>query len=258
MTKTIHFSTYSSIKIGPAIDVLMIDSIMPLPQGYRLIGGANNLLVSPTPPPLAMLDKTFDFIRIEEDGLLHIGGSTPSGKILSFAKKNDLAHFELTQKLPGTLGGMVAMNAGLKEWEIFNHLHSIRTEKGWILKENIPHSYRFAQIDGIIYEASFVIEKGFDLSLLEMFKKMRDNQPKEPSAGSCLKNPSGYFAGKLIDDVGFKGKRIGNMMFSNVHANFLVNCGGGTFAEAMELIKTVKKEVFERFNVNLEEEIIIL
>ena len=98
MTKTIHFSTYSSIKIGPAIDVFMIDSIMPLPQGYRLIGGANNLLVSPTPPPLAMLDKTFDFIRIEEDGLLHIGGSTPSGKILSFAKKNDLAHFELTQK----------------------------------------------------------------------------------------------------------------------------------------------------------------
>ena len=258
MTKTIHFSTYSSIKIGPAIDVFMIDSIMPLPQGYRLIGGANNLLVSPTPPPLAMLDKTFDFIRIEEDGLLHIGGSTPSGKILSFAKKNDLAHFELTQKLPGTLGGMVAMNAGLKEWEIFNHLHSIRTEKGWILKENIPHGYRFAQIDGIIYEASFVIEKGFDLSLLEMFKKMRDNQPKEPSAGSCFKNPSGYFAGKLIDDVGFKGKRIGNMMFSNVHANFLVNCGGGTFAEAMELIKTVKKEVFERFNVRLEEEIIIL
>ena len=258
MTKTIHFSTYSSIKIGPAIDVLMIDTIMPLPQGYRLIGGANNLLVSPTPPPLAMLDKTFDFIRIEEDGLLHIGGSTPSGKILSFAKKNDLAHFELTQKLPGTLGGMVAMNAGLKEWEIFNHLHSIRTEKGWILKENIPHGYRFAQIDGIIYEASFVIEKGFDLSLLEMFKKMRDNQPKEPSAGSCFKNPSGYFAGKLIDDVGFKGKRIGNMMFSNVHANFLVNCGGGTYAEAMELIKTVKKEVFERFNVNLEEEIIIL
>ena len=258
MTKTIHFSTYSSIKIGPAIDVFMIDSIMPLPQGYRLIGGANNLLVSPTPPPLAMLDKTFDFIRIEEDGLLHIGGSTPSGKILSFAKKNDLAHFELTQKLPGTLGGMVAMNAGLKEWEIFNHLHSIRTEKGWILKENIPHGYRFAQIDGIIYEASFVIEKGFDLSLLEMFKKMRDNQPKEPSAGSCFKNPSGYFAGKLIDDVGFKGKRIGNMMFSNVHANFLVNCGGGTYAEAMELIQTVKKEVFERFNVKLEEEIIIL
>ena len=258
MTKTIHFSTYSSIKIGPAIDVFMIDTIMLLPQGYRLIGGANNLLVSPTPPPLAMLDKTFDFIRIEEDGLLHIGGSTPSGKILSFAKKNDLAHFELTQKLPGTLGGMVAMNAGLKEWEIFNHLHSIRTEKGWILKENIPHGYRFAQIDGIIYEASFVIEKGFDLSLLEMFKKMRDNQPKEPSAGSCFKNPSGYFAGKLIDDVGFKGKRIGNMMFSNVHANFLVNCGGGTYAEAMELIQTVKKEVFERFNVNLEEEIIIL
>ena len=258
MTRRINFASYSSIKIGPQYDVLVLEEAQALPQGYKLIGGANNLLVSPTPPPLAMLGKAFDFIRIEEDGLLHIGGSTPSGKILSFAKKHNLAHFELTQKLPGTLGGMVAMNAGHKEWEIFNHLHAIRTEKGWIKKEAIPHGYRFAHIDGVVYEASFHIEEGFDETLLEMFKKMRDNQPKEPSAGSCFKNPQGHFAGKLIDDVGFKGKRMGNMMFSDVHANFLVNCGGGTFEEAITLIHEVKKAVLERFNVTLEEEIIIL
>lgn len=60
-----------------------------------------------------MLDKCFDFIHLEEN-VLHVGGATPSGKILSFAKKHNLAGFELMQKLPGTLGGMVAMNAGLK------------------------------------------------------------------------------------------------------------------------------------------------
>lgn len=257
MTKSINFSTFSSIKIGPITEVLLLDSIMPLPKGYTLIGGANNLLVSSTPPPLAILDKCFDFIRLEEN-ILHIGGATPSGKILSFAKKNNLAGFELMQKLPGTLGGMVAMNAGLKEWEIFNDLIAIRTENGWIEKSKIEHGYRFAKINGVVYEATFAIKNGFDETLLAMFKKMRDNQPKEPSAGSCFKNPIGHFAGKLIEEVGFKGKRVGNMMFSTVHANFLVNLGGGTYEEAITLITAVKKEVLKRFGVKLEEEIIIL
>ena len=257
MTKTIHFSTYSSIKIGPTLDVLLLDSLMPLPLGYRLIGGANNLLVSPTPPPLAMLDKCFDFIRLEEN-ILHVGGATPSGKILSFAKKHDLSGFELMQKLPGTLGGMVAMNAGLKEWEIFNDLIAIRTERGWVQKSQIEHGYRFAKLEGIVYEATFTCKKGFDENLLAMFKQMRDNQPKEPSAGSCFKNPVGHYAGKLIEEAGFKGKKVGAMMFSPVHANFLVNLGGGTYEQASELIASVKEAVLKRFGVELEEEIIIL
>lgn len=257
MTKSINFSTFSSIKIGPITEVLLLDSITPLPLGYRLIGGANNLLVSPNPPPLAMLSKDFDFIRLEGN-ILHVGGATSSGKILSFAKKHNLAGFELMQKLPGTLGGMVAMNAGLKEWEIFNDLIAIRTENGWIEKSQIEHGYRFAKINGVVYEATFASKNGFDESLLAMFKKMRDNQPKEPSAGSCFKNPVGHFAGKLIEDAGYKGKRVGAMMFSPVHANFLVNLGGGTYEEAMELISSVKQEILKRFGVQLEEEIIIL
>ncbi len=257
MTRSIDFSRFSSIKIGPILDVLLLDTLSPLPPQHTIIGGANNLLVSPNPPKLAMLDKCFDFIRLEES-VLHVGGATPSGKILSFAKKHDLCGFELMQKLPGTLGGMVAMNAGLKEWEVFNHLIAIRTEKGWIPKESIEHGYRFANIEGVVYEATFTCKKGFDENLLAMFKKMRDNQPQMPSAGSCFKNPLGHFAGKLIEEVGFKGKRVGNMGFSEQHANFLVNHGDGTFEEAMELIHAVKKEVLNRFNVILEEEIIIL
>ena len=257
MTKTIDFSKYSSIKIGPIRDVLILDTIMPLPHGYRLIGGANNLLVSPTPPPLAILDKCFDFIRLEGD-VLHVGGATPSGKILSFAKKHHLAGFELMQKLPGTLGGMVAMNAGLKEWEVFNHLIAIQTEEGWIRKDAIEHGYRFAKIKGVVYEATFTCKEGFDENLLAMFKKMRDNQPQLPSAGSCFKNPLGHHAGKLIEDVGLRGKRIGNMSFSEQHANFLVNLGNGTYEDALALISLAKEEVCNRFGITLEEEIILL
>ncbi|MDD2384180.1 MAG: UDP-N-acetylmuramate dehydrogenase [Sulfurospirillaceae bacterium] len=257
MKKIINFSTYSSIKVGPSIEVEILEEITSLPRHTRIIGGANNLLVSPIPPPLAMLGKTFDFIHLN-DNILHVGGATSSGKILTFAKKHNLAGFELMQKLPGTLGGMVKMNAGLKEWEVFNNLLAIHTNKGWIDKQDIPHGYRHTDIDGIVYEATFACKEGFDETLLAMFKKMRDNQPPFPSAGSCFKNPIGNYAGKLIEDVGLKGKRIGNMAFSEQHANFLINLGGGKYEEAIALITFAKNEVLKQYGVQLVEEIIIL
>ena len=254
--KTIDFSTYSSIKIGPKVDVKIIDDIQDCHEFY-IIGGANNLLVSPNPPKLAMLGKDFDFIYTK-DNVLHIGGATKSGKILSYAKKNNIANFELMQKLPGTLGGMVKMNAGLKKWEIFNHILAVKTEFGWISKKDIEFGYRRTDIKGVIFEATFDIKSGFDFELLKMFKKFRNNQPQLPSAGSCFKNPPDNYAGKLLDDTGLKGYKIGNMAFSETHANFLVNLGGGTFDEAINLINLAKKKVFEKHNISLETEIEIL
>lgn len=256
MTKSINFATFSSIKIGPTVDVELINTITQIPPEVRIIGGANNLLVSSNPPKLAMLDKCFDFICIK-DNCLHVGGATSSGKILSFAKKHNLAGFELMQKLPGTLGGMVKMNAGLKEWEVFNNLIAVRTQNGWIAKEDIEYGYRQTHFEGIVYEATFTCKEGFDETLLCMFKKMRDNQPHYPSAGSCFKNPKERYAGKLIEEVGLKGKRIGDMSFSDEHANFLVNLGNGTFEDALALINLAKAEVLKRYGITLEEEIII-
>ena len=254
--KTIDFSTYSSLKIGPKVDVHIINTRQNC-SDYTLIGGANNLLISPNPPKLAMLGKEFDFIE-EINDLLHIGCATASGRILSYAKKHDIANFELMQKLPGTLGGMVCMNAGLKKWEIFNNLLAIRTESGWISKEKIDFGYRYANFNGTVFEAKFEIQKGFDFELLNMFKKLRDNQPNFPSAGSCFKNPKDNFAGKLLDEAGLKGYRVGNISFSQTHANFLINHGNGTFEDAINLINKAKKEIFERFGINLELEIEIL
>ncbi|MDX1809346.1 MAG: UDP-N-acetylmuramate dehydrogenase [Sulfurospirillaceae bacterium] len=256
MQRTIDFSTFSSIKIGPSIQVEVIDEIRDY-RDFIIIGGANNLLVSPNPPRLAILDKKFDFIY-EKDGLLHIGGATTSGKILSYAKKHDIANFELMQKLPGTLGGIVKMNAGLKEWEIFNHLVAVKTEFGWINRSDIEYGYRYTKFNGIVFEAKFERIQGFNKELLHMFKQFRDNQPNLPSAGSCFKNPKENFAGKLLDESGLKGYRIGNMAFSNTHANFLVNMGGGTFEEAITLIEKAKKTVLEKTDVELELEIKIL
>lgn len=257
MKKSIDFNKYSSIKIGGVREVKILREVAPLPENSFIIGGCNNLLISPNAPDFVMLGDEFSFMDLKDDGF-HIGGRTKSGQILSFAKKHNLANFELFQKLPGTLGGMVKMNAGLKEWEIFNYLKAIKTSHGWIEKKDIDFGYRYANIDDVVYEAVFDVEFGFDREKLAHFKRLRDNQPQSPSCGSCFKNPKGDYAGRLIEKVGLKGFLKGGMCFSLKHANFLVNEKNGTFEDAIYLIHEAKRRVFEEFGIRLEEEIMVV
>lgn len=255
--KTIDFSKYSSIKVGQPTEVLMIEEGDEIPDDRYLIGGANNLLISPTPPPLMMLSKDFTTMT-QKENILTIGAAMPTGRIVSYAKKHNIAGFEFCSKLPGTLGGMLAMNAGVKEYEIFNILHSIKINGEWILAQEIEHGYRFAKLEGIATHARFEIQYGFSQELLDDLLNLRSNQPHEPSAGSAFKNPEDDYAGRLIEAVGLKGTRKGQMQWSTVHANFLVNLGGGTYEEAKSLIDLAKSEVLKMFDIRLIEEIKLL
>ena len=255
--KTIDFSKFSSIKVGVPIEVLMLERNDEIPKDRMIIGHANNLLDSSNPKPLMMLSKDFSFMELEKD-ILTIGCATPTGKMLSFAKKNDLEGFEFVAKLPGSLGGMIAMNAGVKAYEIFNILEAVKIDGLWISKDNIEHGYRFAKVEGVATEVRFKVKKGFDKALLQELIEVRSNQPKTASAGSAFKNPEGDYAGRLIEEVGLKGVSKGAMQWSEVHANFLVNHGGGTFEEAKYLIDLAKEKVFEQFAIKLMEEVKIL
>ena len=256
-TRSINFATYSSIRIGPNVEVAMIEPGDAFPSDRYLIGGANNLLLSPTPPPLMMLAKDFAYIH-EADGLLEIGAAMPSGRIVSYARKHDIGGFEFCAKLPGTLGGMLAMNAGVKTHETFDRLAYVKINNQWIPKEAIPHGYRYADLGGIATAARFSIERGFDARLLKELAALRANQPRDPSAGSAFKNPPNDAAGRLIEAVGLRGHRHGGMAWSAQHANFLVNLGNGTYDEAIHLIELAKTRVNEHFGILLEEEIKIL
>jgi UDP-N-acetylmuramate dehydrogenase len=256
-TKTIDFSSFSSIRIGQPVEVLMIEKGDLIPDDCYLIGGANNLLVSPAPPPLMMLSKDFAYIQ-ESDGFLEIGAAMPTGRIVSYARKHDIGGFEFCAKLPGTLGGMLAMNAGVKTYEIFNILHSVKIDGQWIAKEAIEHGYRFAKLDGIATAARFEIRHGYSETLKKDLEALRANQPSDPSAGSAFKNPPDDAAGRLIEAVGLKGHQKGGMAWSEIHANFLVNKGGGTFEEAIHLIELAREKVKSHFGITLKEEIKIL
>ncbi len=228
-----------------------------IPDDRYLIGGANNLLVSPAPPPLMVLSKDFAYAK-QSGNMLEIGAAMPTGRIVSYAKKHNIGGFEFCAKLPGTLGGMLAMNAGVKEYEVFNILHSIEIGGRWIPKEAIEHGYRFAKLPGIATAARFETTGGFDQVLLDTLLSLRSNQPNDPSAGSAFKNPQGDYAGRLIEAVGLKGAKKGGMQWSDIHANFLVNKGGGTFEDALYLIELAKEKVQSSFGILLKEELKIL
>jgi len=256
-SRVIDFSRYSSIKIGPTLNVKVIEAGDDIPKDYYLIGGANNLLLSDNPPKLMILGKSYDYAKIDGN-TLELGCALKTGRLLSFAKKNNLAGFEFVSKLPGTIGGMLAMNAGVKSYEIFNLVESVEINGKWIKKENIEYGYRFANLGGVATRVRFKVEYGYNQELKDELLKLRDNQPKEPSAGSAFKNPEGDYAGRLIEAVGLKGKRVGGMAWSEVHANFLVNLGDGSYKDAITLIEMAKERVKEKFGVLLKEEIKIL
>ncbi|MDR2905953.1 MAG: UDP-N-acetylmuramate dehydrogenase [Helicobacteraceae bacterium] len=257
MLVKINFEKYSSIKIGGEAEVVEIRDRSFEPRGFFVIGAACNLLVSPNPPPLAILSREFDYLRYDGE-LLVVGGACKSGKIVSLCRSRDLGGMEFLRGLPGSLGGLIAMNAGLKGREIFDRLKWADFGFGRVLADEIARGYRFAKLPGVVFEAAFELDRGYDRGLEAEFDAVRSRHPKEPSAGSCFKNPPNGFAGRLIEAAGLKGFAIGGAAFSEIHANFLVNKGGATFDDAISLIELARERVLSEFGITLELEIKVL
>ncbi|WP_169752503.1 UDP-N-acetylmuramate dehydrogenase [Campylobacter mucosalis] len=257
MKKLVDFSKFSSVKIGGVCEVFVIENENEIPQDHVIIGGANNILLSSNPPKLAMLSQNFDYIKLNGE-ILEVGARTKSAKIYNFAKSNDIANYEFLKNIPGTLGGLIKMNAGLLGFSISDNLLEILTPNGWIGRENFAFSYRHSGIECAILAARFKISNGFSLSASNEFENKRKNQPNGASFGSCFTNPKGDFAGRLIEAVGLKGHIIGGAKFSEKHANFLINFNNATFDDAIVLINLAKLRVYENFGINLQTEVVIL
>lgn len=265
MTRLVDFSKFTSVRIGGVYEIFEVDSLEDLSSphflGAVMIGGGNNLLISPNPPKMAMLGKSFDYINLEicdEKICLEIGAATKSAKIYNFCKQNNIAHLEFLKNIPGTLGGLIKMNAGLLKFSISDNLTHVRLARGWMSKDEINFSYRHSGIDEAILGAKFELSSGFDASISEAISAKRANQPKGASFGSCFVNPEGQFAGALLEAVGLKGYAIGGAKFSEEHANFLINFNHASFEDATSLINLARARVLEKFGVELKTEVCIL
>jgi len=188
-----------------------------------------------------------------------------------FALESRLTGLEFACGIPGTVGGAVYMNAGAYGGEVADVLESVLVaapdgELHRLGAKDLDLSYRHsnvAQKGYIVLEAVFQLKQGDAAEIkrqMDEFTCLRESkQPLEyPSCGSVFKRPPGYFAGKLIQDSGLQGFRIGGVEVSTKHAGFMVNVGGGTATDYIRLIQHVQDVVEQNFGVRLETEVKIL
>lgn len=179
-----------------------------------------------------------------------------------------LTGFEFASGIPGTLGGGIYMNAGayggelkdiIEEVTYIDENNEIKTSKGAELDFGYRHSI-FETGKYVILSCKIKLKYGnydeIKALMADYTKRRNDKQPiSMPSAGSTFKRPEGYFAGKLIQDAGLMGYTIGGAQVSEKHAGFVVNRGGATAKDVLDLIEHVQKTVEEKFGVRLEPEV---
>lgn len=221
---------------------------------YRIIGRANNLLVSPNANNLAILGDSFNYIACNAD-YIEIGASVNSLQAFLFFKKNNFFGLEFLKNLPGNIGALCNMNAGMKQYEMSQSLQSLNINGEWIDLEKAKLLYRKRDSGGVIFAARFHKKLGFRYDLLPLFSQMRKTHPKDPSCGSCFKNPPNDYAGRLLELAGMKGYFINNVGFSMQHANFLINRGGATYKDALNVIEFAKQKVYDMSGIRLECEV---
>lgn len=267
---------HSNMKIGGVAKRFIIvenkEELKDIFEKYRnifLIGNGTNTLIDE-----GDLDITFvslkELNKVEEldEGIVRVEAGLDFNKLIAFMNRNNYSGLENLAGIPGSVGGLVYMNGGaygseifdcIKEVEIFDENHQIRTLK----KGEIKFSYRSTEIQDkkwVIISATFEFKRGFDLQKVIDIQALRESkQPLDkPNLGSTFKNPEGDFSARLISEAGLKGTRVGGAEISPKHPNFIVNHGDATFEDISKILTLVKEKIKKLYNIQLEEEIIIL
>lgn len=236
---------------------------------YYVMGNGSNLLVGDKGfrGVIIQIFKAMKEIRVEGNRIYAQAGALLS-KVAAAACEAELTGIEFASGIPGTLGGAVRMNAGAYGGEMKQVLESatVLAGKGDIRTlsvEEMKMGYRtsiVSRMDYVVLEAVIRLQPGsrdeIRARMEELREKRVEKQPLEfGSAGSTFKRPEGYFAGKLIEDAGLRGFRVGNAQVSEKHCGFVINRGGATAMEVLELMEEVSRRVEENSGVRLEPEV---
>jgi len=271
---------HTSLKIGGPADVMLFPRQPEVLQGILrsaklakvplfFLGGGSNLLVKDGGIGGVTI-KLSRFNQIQaDDERIYVEAGVPCPRLIRFGLEKGLAGLEFAYGIPGTLGGMIVMNAGTPEGEIAQVVERIKVmllngEIVEIGRDEVEFGYRSSRLPGgIILGGWLKLKKAKRSDIQERihrYMKRRDaTQPIHlPNAGSIFKNPPGNHAGRLIEVVGLKGTRIGDAQISDKHANFIVNRGKATARDVLKLIKLIGRTVEEQTGITLELEIRIV
>lgn len=277
-------SKYTTMRVGGPCDYIVFpDEISKIKEvidfckneniTFFVIGNGSNLLVKDEGIHGVVIKLGHRFGKIELDGeyiLAYAGATMPT--LSQLAKKNSLKGLEFACGIPGTIGGGVKMNAGAYGSQISDILYEVtymdeKEEIKTIKNKDCSFGYRKSIFtinpNYVILSAKFKLERG---NIDEIENKMKENslarkakQPLEyPNFGSVFKRPEGYFVGKLVDDAGLRGYKIGGAQVSTKHTGFIVNVDNATCKDVLDLIGYVQTTVYNKFNVKLTPEVIII
>ena len=275
-------SQYVNFKVGGPADILVtprnkeqiIRTVNICKENnipFYVIGNGSNLLVKDGGFRGVVISlKEVNTIIVDGDKIEAECGAMLKA-VSDKAMENSLTGFEFACGIPGTIGGAVFMNAGAYDGEIAHVIESaeIIDEECNIVRlsnKDLDFGYRSSIVmkkGYTVLSAVFKLEKGQVKTIKELVddltNKRESKQPLEyPSAGSTFKRPTGYFAGKLIQDAGLKGYSIGGAAVSEKHSGFVINKGNATAKDITDLIKYIQDEVKRQFGVELHPEVRII
>ena len=238
---------------------------------YYIMGNGSNLIVRDGGyHGIIVNTKAINQVKTNGETLVAEPGISLKD-LANIALEENLTGLEFASGIPGSLGGAVTMNAGAYDGEMKQVIKSIQviTEDGSL--ESIPQSacafgYRSSilqQHNWVLVSVELQLKKGdhpaIAAKMLDLNTQRQTKQPLEyPSAGSTFRRPVGYFAGKLVQDAGFKGYAIGGAQVSEKHSGFVINKGGASAADILNLIGAIQAGVKDQFGVELKTEVIVI
>ncbi len=239
---------------------------------FYVMGNGSNLLVGDLGYHGAVIrmGEAWDFCRFEGNRV-RAGAGILLSRLAAEACRRSLAGMEAAGGIPGSLGGALVMNAGAYGFEMKDIVRGARVmdREGNVKEvsaEELELGYRKSAIPGqgwIVLEAELELTPGSREQIREKMDELaarrREKQPLEyPSAGSTFKRPEGYFAGKLIEDAGMRGYRVGDAQVSEKHCGFVINRGQAAPGQILRLCRDVQEKVKEQFGVSMELEVRLL
>ncbi len=273
-------SRHTSLGVGGPADIIRVNDAQRLPElaayllakgvPWRILGGGSNLLVVDEGLTEVLLRLargeaiTFEGNRAEIPAAANLGTA-----VLECAKRN-LGGMEGLIGVPGTVGGALRMNAGAYGTEIGDVVRALTLFHGatgvteTIKTENVRFEYRHTSFapDDVMLSVTLELPVRPYAEILERIKqfnqKRRASQPiQEKSAGCIFKNPPGRSTGKMLDELGMKGTRVGGAVVSERHANFIVNRYQASAADILHLMDLIRQRVLREYGLELEEEVIL-
>ena len=240
---------------------------------YFVLGNGSNVLFSDDgyEGVIMHIGSMMNEIRLIDDETIYAQAGASLSRVCNFALENSLTGLEFAYGIPGYIGGAVFMNAGAYGGEIKDIFVSaeVITSEGELLtkkSEDMAFTYRYSKLmdnGDIVTSAVFKLKKGdkseIKAKMDELMGKRKAKQPIEyPSAGSTFKRPEGQFAGALIEQSGLRGYSVGAACVSEKHCGFVINKGGASAKDIMQVIKDVQNTVQQKTGFLLETEVRII